>query len=186
MSKKNAVQSTRNLKISQDKGYACVYLNRQKIMLGARYGTPEADDAFRKLQIRALTDPTLSFLTPQQVTVDSLCCAYLKYAEEHDPGHYSSVKTAVEVLLQLATGQSVESLDSRSFILLQGMFVDYGASRTYCNALMGKGIYTSFGLAPHPEVPPILTKTGKTSRLFGLCRHIRGYCPLHNYPAEHP
>ena len=109
MNKKNAIQSPRtstprNLKISQDKGYACVYLNKQKIMLGARFGTPEADDAFRRLQIRVLTDPTLSFLIPGQVTVDSLCCAYLKYAEEHDPGHFSSIKTAIEVLLQLATG----------------------------------------------------------------------------------
>jgi len=141
MNKKNAIQSTRNLtprnlKISQDKGYACVYLNRQKIMLGARYGTPEADDAFRKLQIRVLSDPTLSFLTPEQVTVDVLCCAYLKYAEEHDPGHYSTIKTAIEHLLRLATGEPVESLDSRSFLLLQEMFVAHGVSRQYCNALM--------------------------------------------------
>ena len=85
MSKKNLIQSTRNLQIRQDKGYACVYLNREKIMLGARYGTPEADEAFRQLQIKVLTDPTLSFLKQQQVTVDILCCAYLKYAQEHDP-----------------------------------------------------------------------------------------------------
>jgi len=136
MSKKNAVQSTRNLKISQDKGYACVYLNKQKVMLGARYGTPEADDAFRKLQIQALTDPTLSFLTPQQVLVDSLCLGYLRYAKEHDPGHYSSVKTAVEILLQHFAGQSVEFLDSRTFLFLQDQFVAYGVSRKYCNSLM--------------------------------------------------
>ena len=136
MSKKNAVPSTRNLKISQDKGYACVYLNKQKIMLGARYGTPEADDAFRRLQIQALTDPTLSFLTPEQVLVDHLCCAYLQYAEEHDPGHFSSVKTAVEILLQHFGGQPVDSLDSRSFLFLQDQFVAYGVSRKYCNSLM--------------------------------------------------
>jgi len=141
MNKKNAIQShrtltPRNLKISQDKGYACVYLNKQKIMLGARFGTREADDAFRKLQIQALTDPTLSFLTPQQVTVDALCCAYLLYAEEHDPGHYSSVKTAVEILLQHFSGQPVDSLDSRSFLHLQDQFVAYGVSRKYCNSLM--------------------------------------------------
>ena len=141
MNKKNAVQSyrtltLRNLKISQDKGYACVYLNRQKVMLGARYGTPEADDAFRKLQIQVLTDPTLSFLTPELVLVDHLCCAYLKYAEEHDPGHYSAIKTAIEILLQHFTGQPVDSLDSRSFLFLQDQFVAYGVSRKYCNSLM--------------------------------------------------
>ena len=136
MSKKIALQSTRNLQIRQDKGYACVYLNGKKIMLGARYGTPEAEEAFKKLQIQVLTDPTLPLLKPQQVTVDILCCAYLKYAQEHDPGHFSSVKTAVEILLRFATGQPVESLDSRSFLLLQEMFVQHGVSRQYCNTLM--------------------------------------------------
>jgi hypothetical protein len=121
----------------QDKGYACVYLNGKKIMLGARFGTPEADDAFRQLQIRVLTDPTLAFLNPQQVSVDVLCCAYLKYAKEYDPGHYGSVKTAIEILLQHYAGQAVDTLDTRHFLVLQDMFVQYGISRQYCNALMG-------------------------------------------------
>ena len=43
-----------------------------------------------------------------------------------------------------------------------------------------KGIYTSFGIAFPTGNLPILTKTGKTSRLFGLCRPTRGYYPLHN------
>jgi len=58
MNKKNVVQSTRILKISQDKGYACVYLNKEKIMLGARFGTPEADEAFRQLQMRRWQSPS--------------------------------------------------------------------------------------------------------------------------------
>ena len=136
MNKKNVIHSSRNLQIRQDKGYACVYLNGEKIMLGARFGTPEADDAFRQLQIKVLTDPTLSFLKPQQITVDMLCNAYLQYAQEYDPGHFGSVKTAIEILLRLATGQPIASLDSRSFILLQDMFVQYGVSRKYCNDLM--------------------------------------------------
>ena len=32
MNKKNAIQSTRNLRISQDKGYVCVYLQGKRIM----------------------------------------------------------------------------------------------------------------------------------------------------------
>ena len=105
-------------------------------MLGARFGTPEADEAFRQLQIRVLTDPTLSSLKPQQITVDILCCAYLKYAKENDPSHYSSIKTAVEILLQHFTGQAVDSLDSLSFLFLQDQFVAHGVSRKYCNTLM--------------------------------------------------
>ena len=136
MNKKNAIQSTRNLQIRQDKGYACVYLNGEKIMLGARFGTPEADEAFRQLHIRVLTDPTLSFLNSQQITVDILCCAYLKYAKEHDPSHFSSIKTAVEILLRHFTGQAVDTLDSRSFLFLQGQFVAHGVSRKYCNSLL--------------------------------------------------
>ena len=80
MNKKNVVSSTRNLQLRQDKGYACVYLNGKKIMLGARFGTPEADEAFRQLQIKVLTDPTLTSLKPQQITVDDLCAAYLLHS----------------------------------------------------------------------------------------------------------
>ena len=138
MNKKNALQSTRNLKISQDHGYACVYLNGKRITLGARYGTPEADEAFRQLQIRVLTDPTLSFLNPQQITVDILCCAYLKYAKENDPGHYGSIKTAITILLQHFGGQAVDTLDSRSFLFLQDQFVAHGVSRKYCNSLLNQ------------------------------------------------
>ena len=137
MSKQNAVKPTRNLQIRQDKGYACVYLNGEKIMLGARFGTPEADEAFRQFQIKVLTDPTLSFLKPQRITVDVLCSAYLKYAKENDPGHYSSVKTAAEIFLQHFSAQAIEGLDSKSFLHLRDQFVAYGVSRQYCNALMG-------------------------------------------------
>ena len=136
MTKKLSSKPPRILQVRRDGAYDCVYVNRKKIRLG-RTGTPEASDAFRRLQIQVLTDPTYLSPKPEHVTVDTLCLGYLGYAQEHDPGHFSAIKTAIEVLLQLATGQPVESLDSRSFILLQGMFVDYGASRTYCNALMG-------------------------------------------------
>ena len=69
--------------------------------------------------------------------VDDLCLAYLKYTKEYDPSHYSSVKTTVEILVKHFTGQAVESLDSRFFLLLQELFVQHGVSRRYCNALMG-------------------------------------------------
>ena len=136
MNRKHSPTSTRILKVCTDGAYDCVYLHKKRIRLG-RTGSPEAEANFRQLQIQVLADPTSLSPKPEQVMVDALCLGYLKYAEEHDPGHFSAIKTAIEVLLQLATGQPVESLDSRSFILLQGMFVDYGASRTYCNALMG-------------------------------------------------
>ena len=135
MTKKKSAQSPRILQVRKDREYDCVYLNGKKINLG-RTGTPEAETAFRQLQIQVLTDPTLATLKPQQVVVDHLCLAYLKYAKETDPSHYSSIKTAVEILLKHFTGQSVESLDSRSFLLLQEMFVQHGVSRRYCNALM--------------------------------------------------
>jgi hypothetical protein len=70
MTTENSVRSPRILKVCQDRDYDCVYLNGRKINLG-RTGTPEADAAFRKLQIQVLTDPTLSSFSPQQqVTVD--------------------------------------------------------------------------------------------------------------------
>ena len=140
MSKKNVSKSTskspRILKISRDRDYACVYLNGGKVMLG-RYGTPEADAAFRQLQIQVLTDPTLTSFKPQQVMVEDLCLAYLKYAQENDPSHYPSVKTAVEILYRHYTGQPVDTLDTRHFLFLQEQFVAHGVSRRYCNALMG-------------------------------------------------
>jgi len=112
MTKKNVSQSPRILKIRQDRGYDCVYLGGKKIMLG-RTGSPEADAAFRQLQIQALTDPTLAALKPEQVTVDNLCLAYLKYAKENDPDHFFGIKTAVEILLQHYAGQPVDTLDIR-------------------------------------------------------------------------
>ena len=107
----------------------------KKIILG-RTGTPEAEAKFRQLQIQVITDPTLSSLKPEQVTVDTLCLAYLQYAKEHDPGHYSCIKTACEILLRNFTGQAVDTLDTRHFLLLQDMFVQSGVSRQYCNMLM--------------------------------------------------
>ena len=136
MNKKHSPKPPRILQVRRDRDYDCVYLHGEKIILG-RTGTPEADAAFRQLQVRVLTDPTYSPANPQLITVDSLCLAYLQYAQENDPGHFSSIKTAVDILLRFTAGQSVEALDSRSFLLLQEMFVQYGAARTYCNALMG-------------------------------------------------
>jgi len=135
MSKKSSPNPPRILQVRKDRDYDCVYLHGRKIILG-RSGTPEAEVAFRQLQIQVLSDPTFMAPKPQQVTVDTLCFAYLQHAKEHDPGHFSTVKTAVEILLRFAAGQSVESLDSRSFLLLQEMFVQHGVSRQYCNALM--------------------------------------------------
>ena len=134
--KKNAPKSPKFLKVCQDRDYDCVYLGGQKINLG-RTGTPEADAALRQLQIQVLTDPTLTFLRPQQISVDDLCFAYLRYAKENDPTHYSSIKTAVEILLKNFTGQLVESLNGQSFLLLQAGFVQHGVCRGYCNELMG-------------------------------------------------
>ena len=135
MNKKHSPKSPRILQIRRDGAYDCVYLHGKKIRLG-RTGTPEADDNFRKIQIQVLTDPTCLAPKPQQVMVDTLCFAYLEYAQEHDPGHYSSIKTAVGILLRHFTGQLVDLLDSRSFLFLQGQFVAHGVSRKYCNTLL--------------------------------------------------
>ena len=136
MSKKVSPKSPRILQVRKDGVYDCVYVNKKKIRLG-RTGTQEADDAFRRVQIQVLTDPAYLSPKPQHVTVAVLGSAYLDYAEVHDPGHYSAIKTAIGILLQHFSSQTVESLDSRSFVLLQEMFVNSGAARTYCNALMG-------------------------------------------------
>jgi hypothetical protein len=125
MSKKNATKPPRILKVRKDRDYDCVYIGKKKIMLG-RTGSPEAEAALMKIQVQVLTDPALSFLCPKQITVDHLCLAYLQYAKEHDLGHYSSIKTASEILLRLAAGQSVESLDR--------MFAHYLRRRS-CNFL---------------------------------------------------
>jgi integrase len=119
----------------QDRDYACVYLKGKKIQLG-RWGSPEADDKFRQLQIQVLTDPTVSFLNQQGLAVDDLCLAYLDYAAENDPSHYHGINTAVKIFLKGFSGQAVNALDSRHFIVLQDMFVKHGVSRSYCNMLM--------------------------------------------------
>ena len=135
MTPKIVSKSPRILKVCQDRDYDCVYLHGKKIMLG-KSGTPEAEAAYRQLQIQVLTDPTLASLKPQQVTVDNLCLAYLQYAKEHDPNHFFGIKTAVEILLQHCTGQAVDTLDTRHFLFLQDMFVQHNVSRRYCNMLM--------------------------------------------------
>jgi integrase len=135
MTTKNVSKPTKLPQIRKDRDYDCVYVKGKKIMLG-RSGTPEAEAAYRQLQVRMLTDPTFS-VSKQQVTVDNLCLAYLQYAKEYNHSHYSGIKTAVEILLRHFTGQTVEALDSRSFLFLQEMFVQYGVSRQYCNMLMG-------------------------------------------------
>jgi len=129
--------SPRLLKVCKDRAYDCVYLNKKKIILG-RSGTPEADAAYRQLQIQVLSDPTHSFLKgQQQVTVDLLCLVFLKYSKDYDPSHYSAIKTACEILLTNFSGLPVESLDTRHFLILQEKFVEHGISRRYCNSLMG-------------------------------------------------
>ena len=110
MNKKTSKTPPRILKIRKDREYDCVYIGKQKIMLG-RSGSPEAEAAYRQLQIQVLTDPSLASLKPEQVPVDNLCLAYLKYAEEHDPDHYFGIKTAVEILLKHNSGQAVDILD---------------------------------------------------------------------------
>ena len=104
MNKKNVSKPVKLPKVRQDRDYDCVYVKGKKIMLG-RTGSPEAETAYRQLQIQILTDPTFSAAKPQQVSVDNLCFAYLKYAQEHDPGHFGSIKTAVNILVQHYTGQ---------------------------------------------------------------------------------
>jgi hypothetical protein len=136
MNRKSVPKPPRILQVRKDGVYDCVYVNKQKIRLG-RSGTPEADENFRKIQIQVLTDPTGLAPKPQQVTVDTLCFAYLEYAEQHDPGHYFGIKTAVGIFVQHFTGQAVDGLDSRSFLLLQKMFVQHNVSRQYCNMLLG-------------------------------------------------
>ena len=136
MNKKNVSKPAKIPPLHKDRDYDCVYVNRKKIMLG-KSGTPEAEAAYRQLQIKILTDPTFTASKPQQVTVDNLCLAYLEYAQEHDPGHFGSVKTAVGILLQHYTGQAVDTLDTRHFLFLQEKFVEHRVSRQYCNALMG-------------------------------------------------
>jgi integrase len=135
MSKKTSNKPPRILKIRQDRDYDCVYIGKKKIMLG-RTGSPEAEAAYRQIQVQVLTDPTFSAPKPGLVTVDNLCLAYLQYAQENDPGHYSTIKTAIEILLKNFAGQAVDVLDSRHFLVLQDMFVQYGVSRKYCNDLM--------------------------------------------------
>jgi len=44
-----------------------VYVNKKKIRLG-RTGTPEADDAFRRVQIQVLTDPTYEEIRSPAIT----------------------------------------------------------------------------------------------------------------------
>jgi hypothetical protein len=102
MNKKTSKSPPRILKIRKDREYDCVYIGKQKVMLG-RSGTPEAEAAYRQLQIQVLTDPSLASLKPEQVTVDNLCFAYLQYAQDHDPDHYFGIKTAVEILLKHPT-----------------------------------------------------------------------------------
>jgi len=136
MSKKNVSKPTKLPKIRKDRDYDCVYVKGKKVMLG-RSGTPEAETAYRQLQVQILTDPTFSAPKSQQVTVDNLCLAYLQYTQEHDPDHYSGIKTAVEILLRQFTGQAVDVLDTRHFLLLQDLFVQHGVSRQYCNMLLG-------------------------------------------------
>ena len=53
MKTKNSAQSPRILQIRKDRSYDCVYLNGKKIILG-RTGTPEAEEAYRKLQIQVI------------------------------------------------------------------------------------------------------------------------------------
>lgn len=136
--------------IRKDREYACVYANGKKIQLG-RYGTPEADIAYREFIAQWVMNPMLATSKPQQVTVEVLCLAYLDYAKENDPAHYSGIKTAVETLLEGFMGKTVESQDSLSFLYLQELFVKRDVSRQYCNMLMAYvrsmlkwGIYASY------------------------------------------
>ena len=132
----SAFHSVRLPQVRKDRDYDYVFVNKKKIMLG-RSGTPEARTAYVELQAKLLADPNLSTLKPCQVLVDTLCLAYLEYAEKNDQSHFHGIRTAVKIFLDTFTGQAVESFDSRSFLLLQEKFVEHGVSRQYCNMLLG-------------------------------------------------
>lgn len=137
--KGHAMSKTASSKVPQirkDRNYACVYANGRKFQLG-RYGTPEADAAYREFIAQWAANPTLLASRPQEINVERLCLEYLDYAKENDPSHYSGIKTAIKPLLYGFVGRTVESLDSRAFLYLQSIFVEQGLSRQYCNILMG-------------------------------------------------
>ena len=71
MSKKNVSRPTKIPQIHKDRDYDCVYVKRKKIMLG-KSGTPEAEEAYRQIQIKILTDPTFSASKPQQITAETV------------------------------------------------------------------------------------------------------------------
>ena len=66
MSKKDVSKTTKLPKIHKDRDYDCVYVKRKKIMLG-KSGSPEAEAAYRQLQIKILSDPTFSASKSKQV-----------------------------------------------------------------------------------------------------------------------
>ena len=114
------------------RGYAYVRLNGRKIQLGG-WGTPEAEKAYRRILKSWASNPATAHIKPgEQVILDQLCYAFAQARNnKNDHGNY---KTAIEVLLDIYSGEPVEAFDFNRSLINSNRSVN-SASKPRCVGL---------------------------------------------------
>jgi integrase len=115
--------------------HAVVYYHGKRIYLGL-FNSPESMAAYVRFTTELKTNSFCPHKDRRNITVQELVPIYLEHAQEYDRSHFSAIKTAVQIFQKNFVDLAVGALDSRSFLLLQEMFVKRGVSRQYCNTLM--------------------------------------------------
>ena len=120
--------------IKRDRDYACVRSNGRKILLG-KWGTPEAEKAYRQFVKAWASNPTAATIKPgEQVFLDQLCLAFLQ-ARSYNQNDHGNYKTVIEGLLSVYSGEPVESFDFSALEAVRDQFIQRGYCRTHINKL---------------------------------------------------
>ena len=124
--------------LKQNGEYAVVYSGGKRIPLGCKYGTEEAQQAYRRfiaewVAIGDAADPHKK----KSYFIEELTSRFLTWSKGyHGKSDYGNFRTAIETMLDVYRGMSVEEFGPRALIVVQNRFVELGYARKHCNTLV--------------------------------------------------
>jgi integrase len=124
-------------KLGKDKGYAVVYSGGKKIPLGCKYGTEEARKAYCRwlAEFEALGDAAIPH-KKDSYCVEELALNFLNWGKGYyGKSDFGNYKNAIETMLEIYTGTSVDVFGPKALIVVQNRFVEKGYARKHCNTL---------------------------------------------------
>ena len=124
--------------LKQDKGYAVVYVGGRKEPLGCKFGTKEADKAYKRFIAEWATIGDAISNKTKKYLIDELAVAFLRQAKIiYGPSDFRNYRAAIETTLEIHSGTSVKDFGPRALCIVRDKFVEKGYERKYCNKLTG-------------------------------------------------